>query len=48
MVTDSPVTISGVTPFIEASTPLLVRSNGYRAMTQRMMPPQGEGERLTG
>ncbi|GAA1504336.1 hypothetical protein GCM10009730_04110 [Streptomyces albidochromogenes] len=38
MITDSPVTGSGLTPFIDSRTPLFVRSNGKRAMTQRMRP----------
>ncbi|GHI46664.1 hypothetical protein ScoT_28380 [Streptomyces albidoflavus] len=36
MITYSPVTGSGLTPFIFATTSLLTRSKGKRAMTQRM------------
>lgn len=39
--TDAPVPGSGPTPFTEAGTPPLVRSNGYRATTRRVMPSRG-------
>src|ERR1051325_7153123 len=45
MTTDSLVTGSGLTPFIDSSTPLLVRSNGKRAMTQRIDASQGKERR---